>query len=98
MPKRCRVVCDTESGPRECELELPDGATVGAALEEARSLMQDSRIDWHGAATGIFGRLCPREHVPADGDRIELYRNLQVDPRQIRRERAAHAARTRGRR
>jgi putative ubiquitin-RnfH superfamily antitoxin RatB of RatAB toxin-antitoxin module len=29
-----------------------------------------------------------REHVPADGDRIELYRALKIDPRSSRRARA----------
>lgn len=48
------------------------------------------------AAVGIFGVVCAREFVFADGDRIEIYRPLAVDPRAARRERAAGAKRRAG--
>ena len=50
-------------------------------------------IAWESAAVGIFGVVCAREFVFADGDRIEIYRPLAVDPRAARRERAAGAKR-----
>jgi len=86
--KRCHVVCDTPAGVHECTLELPDGATVAAALEAARAQLRSPGIDWEHAATGIYGRACARSHVPEDGDRIELYRALLIDPRESRRARA----------
>jgi len=92
MSKRCRVVCDTPAGVRECELELPDEATVAAALEAARPLLGEPAGDWGAVSTGIFGRLTQRQFVPADGDRIEIYRALLIDPRRSRLERAAKAA------
>ena len=96
ITKRCRVVCDTGEGPRSCELEVADEATVGDVLRIARARLGEASIDWERAAAGIFGQSCTRERVPADGDRIELYRALRVDPRQARRERAARGARRRG--
>ena len=64
-----------------CELELPDGATIAEALAAARQVLGEQAADWEAAVTGIYGRVCPREHVPCDGERIELYRPLQNDPR-----------------
>jgi putative ubiquitin-RnfH superfamily antitoxin RatB of RatAB toxin-antitoxin module len=84
--KRCLVACDSESGVRLCEVELSSAASVADALDAARALLGEG-IDWSGA-TGIWGRRVPREHVPADGERIELYRPLQFDPRERRRQRS----------
>jgi putative ubiquitin-RnfH superfamily antitoxin RatB of RatAB toxin-antitoxin module len=71
-----------------CELELSETATVADALAVARARLGEV-IDWEHAAVGVYGRLCTREQVPADGDRIELYRALRVDPRAARRARVA---------
>jgi uncharacterized protein len=93
MSKRCTVACDTPAGIRLCELDLPDDATIAVALGQARSMLGESAADWERAATGIYGQVREREHIPADGDRIELYRPLKLDPRASRRARAAQAAR-----
>ena len=89
MSKRCRLVCDTPTGIRECELSLADDATIAAAIDAARLVLGEEAADWNSAITGIFGRVYQRRHVPADGDRIELYRALLIDPRRSRHERAA---------
>jgi hypothetical protein len=91
--KCCRVVCDTAQGIVECDVHLHAEATIAEALESAMQILGEAAADWRGAATGIYGRVCAREQVPADGDRIEVYRALLLDPRSSRRQRA-----TRGRR
>ena len=68
-------------------LELADAATVGDALERARTAAGDVPVPWEGQV-GIFGALCDRSAVPRDGDRIEIYRALRADPKVSRRERA----------
>ena len=73
---------------RSCELELPDGATIAEALAAAR-VQLGAIADWDAAPTGIFGELHGRDYVLADGDRVELYRALQIDPRARRRARVA---------
>jgi uncharacterized protein len=93
MSKRCSVACDTAAGILLCELELADDATIAMALNAARRELGDAAADWTSVATGIYGRAVGREHIPADGDRIELYRPLRIDPRAKRRARAAQAAR-----
>jgi putative ubiquitin-RnfH superfamily antitoxin RatB of RatAB toxin-antitoxin module len=94
MSKRCSVACDTQAGILLCELELPDEATIALALVAARLQLGDAAADWEHAVTGIHGRVHGRDHVPAHGDRIELYRPLRIDARARRRTRAAQAART----
>lgn len=89
MPKHCSVACETSAGVMLCQLELPDAATIADALAMARRLLGETLADWDGGATGIYGQQCPRQHVPADGARIELYRPLASDPRAARRARVA---------
>ena len=86
--KRCTIACDTAAGIRVCHLSLPDDATIDAALIAARAILGEQATDWEQATTGIYGRICPRGHCWEDGDRIEIYRSLQVDPRDRRRQRA----------
>jgi putative ubiquitin-RnfH superfamily antitoxin RatB of RatAB toxin-antitoxin module len=93
VTKRCSVACDTPAGILLCELELPDDATIAVALGAARRVLGERAADWEHAATGIYGRVYARTHIPAHGDRIELYRPLRLDPRAKRRARAAQAQR-----
>jgi putative ubiquitin-RnfH superfamily antitoxin RatB of RatAB toxin-antitoxin module len=86
--KRCLVACDSETGVRLCEVELPPSATIADALLTAREQLGDDGIDWEHGVTGIYGRRRPREYVPADGERVELYRPLRLDPKERRRQRS----------
>ena len=86
--KRCTVTCDTPAGIAQCELQLSDEATIDTALTVARTSLGSQAVNWDRAGTGIYGRVYARDHVWADGDRIEVYRALQLDPRARRRERA----------
>lgn len=66
---------------------MPLGATVRDAIEAAhvrarRPELQDA-ID-----TGIWGRRCSLDQLLADGDRVEIYRPLIIDPMEGRRARA----------
>ncbi len=92
--KRCTVAYALPDAQWLWPLELPCDATVAEALAAARRLADGApEIAWESAAVGIFGVVCAREFVFADGDRIEIYRPLAVDPRAARRERAAGAKR-----
>jgi putative ubiquitin-RnfH superfamily antitoxin RatB of RatAB toxin-antitoxin module len=76
---------------------MSEEATIEAALAAARSILGEEAVPWDRAATGIFGKATARDHVWADGDRVELYRPLQLDPRARRRERADGNGRRGGR-
>jgi putative ubiquitin-RnfH superfamily antitoxin RatB of RatAB toxin-antitoxin module len=68
-------------------LSLPAGATVADALRASgwRALLGADVID--GLRLGVWGRACEPQAVLRDHDRIELYRPLQVDPKEARRQR-----------
>ncbi|MGB8692158.1 MAG: RnfH family protein [Steroidobacteraceae bacterium] len=95
--KRCLVAVDTPAGPLLCEVQLAASDPVDAALQAARNALGESGADWQGALVGIWGQCQARTAIPADGDRIELYRPLSADPRQRRRQRARSALKPRGR-
>ncbi|MDQ1118998.1 MULTISPECIES: RnfH family protein [Pseudoxanthomonas] len=69
---------------RAATLELPEGASVADALRQARLEGQDQ-------ATGVavFGVQATPQTLLHEGDRVELLRPLQVDPKDARRRRAA---------
>jgi len=62
---------------------LPVGSNVAQALDAAQ-LNHDAR----SLAVAIYGVQVQRQQVINDGDRIELLRPLQVDPKESRRRRA----------
>lgn len=65
---------------REWSLRLPQGATVGQAL-------QATGMDFGDAPVGVWGRKCAASQLLRDRDRVEVYRPLVVDPKVARRER-----------
>ena len=65
---------------------LPTGATVATAIEVS-GLPARYGID-AAAHVGINGQLARSDTVLADGDRVEIYRPLTVDPKEARRARA----------
>ena len=80
---------------QELSLLVPEGTTVDAALDLA--LLHLSQNGAQAAASvaaklkfqqpGIWGRKVPWTQAVQAGDRIELYRPLQVDPKVARRQR-----------
>ena len=61
-------------------------ATVADALAESGLRQQFPETDFDRLSSGIWGRLVPREHPLADGDRVEFYRPLELDPKDARRQ------------
>jgi uncharacterized protein len=68
-------------------LELQEGATVEDALREAHAA-EFFAVDIALLRVGIWGAACPRDAPLRDGDRVEIYRPLQADPKEMRRQRA----------
>jgi uncharacterized protein len=70
-------------------LKLPPGTT---AIEAVRHARLDNRLPGHEVdpkRIGIFGRRCDPDRVLEDGDRVEVYRTLKADPKEVRRRLAA---------
>ncbi len=72
---------------KEVSLQLPSGSRLFEALRESALLvgLPDAEIDT--LQTGVWGRKTPPDQVLRDGDRVEIYRALKVDPKVARRER-----------
>ena len=89
MPIRVTLVYSP--GPREMHeetLSLPQGSTAWQALLGAAALLQQHGIVLRpGLEFGVWGRKVEAGHVLEDGDRLELYRPLRVDPKVARRAR-----------
>lgn len=67
-------------------LQLNAGATVEVALKE--SGIYSSHPETTSMPVGIFAKRAPLDTVLKDGDRIEIYRSLEFDPKENRRQRA----------
>jgi len=67
-------------------ITVPAGATVGDAIEQSGIAGQFPDEDLSACQLGIWGRLAASNQVLEDGDRVEIYRPLIIDPREARRE------------
>ena len=67
-------------------LELEQGATTADAIRESGLSGLFGQVDLDALQVGIWGRVVERETVLNDGDRVELYRPLERDPKDARRE------------
>lgn len=80
-------------------LQVDEGTTALQAVQMSGIAGQVEGLDVSSADMGIYSRLLdgrasplPQDYVLRDHDRIELYRPLQLDPKQARLLRAARAA------
>jgi uncharacterized protein len=69
-------------------LTLSQGSRVGDALTAAAGDEKFFGVDLANAPVGIFGRPAHRDHELKDGDRLEVYRPLLLEPKAARRARA----------
>ncbi len=68
-------------------LSLNSGAKVYDALEVVRKLNGFHSLRLGSNTYGIFGSEVSLEEVLREGDRLEIYRPLQCDPKELRRRR-----------
>ena len=86
---RIEVVYAAPDGNDVTELELPAGSTVQEAVKAAGVAARHAGIDL--SRLGIFGRRVAAGARLADGDRVEIYRPLALDPKEARRARAGRS-------
>ena len=80
------VACSPAAGVvEEVAVVLPRGSTLAQALEESGLLKRHPALEAGPKSLGIWGRLSAPDALLRDGDRVELYRPLQVDPMEARR-------------
>ncbi|MFZ5485146.1 MAG: RnfH family protein [Pseudomonadota bacterium] len=70
-------------------LALPEGSTVREAVERSGLLAEFPEIDLAKNKLGIWNKLAKPEATLRDRDRVEIYRPLIADPKEVRKQRAA---------
>jgi len=70
-------------------VRLPAGATVREAIERSGILEKYPEIDLARNKLGVFAKLTKPDAVLRDRDRVEIYRPLIADPKEVRKQRAA---------
>lgn len=71
------------------ELQVEEGTTAEQAIRASGMLEQFPEIDLESSKVGIFGKPCKLTDTLHNGDRVEIYRPLIADPKEIRKQRAA---------
>jgi putative ubiquitin-RnfH superfamily antitoxin RatB of RatAB toxin-antitoxin module len=82
------VVYALPAGATEIELALPSGASVAEALALSGIAARHPEIDLAAMSVGVYGVRVALDTTLQDGDRVEIYRPLQADPKDLRRRRA----------
>ncbi|WP_188150909.1 RnfH family protein [Teredinibacter waterburyi] len=80
---------------RIIEVLVAPGTTAYVAVEKSGIVKEFPDVDLENAKMGLFGQALgtkglkpPREYEVQSGDRIEIYRPLICDPKEVRRKRA----------
>jgi putative ubiquitin-RnfH superfamily antitoxin RatB of RatAB toxin-antitoxin module len=69
-------------------LKLPAGSTVQQAIEASGLKQKHPEIDLAKNKVGVFGKLSKLDAPLRDRDRVEIYRPLIADPKEVRKKRA----------
>ncbi|MDD2222490.1 MAG: RnfH family protein [Pseudomonas sp.] len=76
------------------QMQVPQGTTARDAALGSGLESEFADIDLQHSPLGIFGKNIarPQEHCLEDGDRVEIYRPLLADPKEVRKQRAERVA------
>jgi putative ubiquitin-RnfH superfamily antitoxin RatB of RatAB toxin-antitoxin module len=84
---RVEVAYATPRRQRIVQLMVAAGTTVAEAIEMSALRLQFPEIEAQ-PTVGIFSDKVELQHVLSAGDRVEIYRPLQADPKEARRRKA----------
>ena len=70
-------------------LNVPQGSTVRQAIEACGVLEKYPEIDLAKNKLGVFAKLTKADTLLRNRDRVEIYRPLIADPKEVRKQRAA---------
>jgi len=82
------VVCATPERQLLCRVSLPVGSTALQAVQQSGILQELPEVAFDPSRLGIFSRRVEADELLKDGDRVEIYRPLTIDPKDARRRRA----------
>lgn len=68
-------------------IDVPEGSSVEEVIKLSGVLGEFPAIDLGASRVGIFGKFTKLDVVVKEGDRIEIYRPITADPKQVKRRR-----------
>ncbi len=71
------------------KVNVDAGTTLGAAIVQSGIMMDFPDLELENAKVGIYGKAVSMVTAIKEGDRVEIYRPLIADPKEVRRRRAA---------
>ena len=81
-------VCYAESDRQLwMRLEVPDNSTIEETINLSGVLKLYPEINLASQKVGIFGKIATLYTAVKDGDRVEIYRQITVDPQTVQRRR-----------
>lgn len=90
---QCEVAYALPDRQHVIALTLPPGSTAQDALIQSGLIGLYPGIAAGPVAIGIFGKVVTPQYLLQEGDRVEIYRPLAVDPRAARRARVKRSSR-----
>lgn len=96
QPIAVEVVYALADRQKLLRLTVPAGTTVREAALRSGMDAHFPGLELASAPLGIFGKAVPKpdERVLAEGERVEIYRPLIADPKEVRKQRAARAVKS----
>ena len=88
---RVEVVYPLPNEQRVFSIEIPQGTTAEEAIRISGVLDYYPEIDLSKNKIGIYSQLVSLDTVLEDQQRIEIYRPLMADPKELRKQRAQQA-------
>ena len=89
MTERIEVAYALPDRQRVVVLEFAAGMTAGEAVRRSGICSEFPELAARSLTLGVYGEVVVESRVLQPGDRVEIYRELAVDPRDARRRRAA---------
>lgn len=86
------VAYGTVSQQKLITLTVPTDTSIEAAIQASGVLEEFPEIDLSVNTVGVWSRAKKLSDILNDGDRVEIYRPLIADPKEVRKRRAAKAA------
>lgn len=88
-PVHCEVAFATPERQVLVALTLPAGTTALGAVLASNIAAEFPQHAFDNPKLGVFAQRVTHDYVVKEGDRIEVYRPLTADPREVRRQLAA---------
>jgi putative ubiquitin-RnfH superfamily antitoxin RatB of RatAB toxin-antitoxin module len=82
------VAYATPSKQKIISLEISEGSSAWDAIIHSKISFFFPEIDLEQCSIGVFSKIVERKYILRNGDRVEIYRPLLVDPKDARRQRA----------